>query len=87
MSASPVSHHVYTDPEIVPIHEDAGLGRSIAIGAIIGMFLAGIGVTAGMLASGLTSAESIGVGLMAAFWGGLGFGSMVGGVTFLSRNE
>ena len=65
--------------------EPPGLGKSVLIGSLIGMVLALAVVTLGLLAWGATAPESLGVAIFAAFWGGIGFGSMVGGVVFVSN--
>jgi len=67
--------------------EPLGLGHSLAVGAVVGMVLALVGVTLGLMATGLSWVDSIGVGIFAAFWGGIGFGTMIGGVIFLSNLE
>lgn len=65
--------------------EPPGLLRAVAIGSLLGIVLAMLAVTGALLAGGSSTSEAVGIGAMAAFWGGLGFGSMVGGVIFLSR--
>lgn len=67
--------------------EPVGLLRSVVTGAIIGVVIAFIGTTIGMLAADVETGSAIGLGLFVAFWGGLGFGSMVGGVVWVSKNE
>lgn len=59
-----------------------GMGQTMIRGAVIGVVISFIGVTIGILALGADSGSAIGIGLFAAFWGGLGFGSMVGGVVY-----
>lgn len=63
-------------------NDPPGLGRSLIIGSIIGVVASFVGVTVGMLAAGIEWSSSIGLGLFIAFWGGLGFGTMVGGVVY-----
>ena len=53
------------------------------MGAVVFM----VGLTAGMLALGLDWPTALGVALFEAFWGGLGFGVMVAGVTYISKHE
>ena len=67
--------------------EPVGLLRSVVLGAIIGVVIAFIGTTIGMLAADVETGSAIGLGLFVAFWGGLGFGSMVGGVVWVSKHE
>lgn len=64
-----------------------GLLRAVAIGAAVGVVAAFVFVGGGMLLAGFADTASLAVGGMAAFWGGLGFGSMFGGVMFLTRHE
>lgn len=69
--------------DILPTWADPpGLGRSMVIGSIIGVVLSFIGVTVGILTMGIEWQSALGLGLFVAFWGGLGFGSMVGGVIY-----
>jgi hypothetical protein len=60
-----------------------GILRAVAIGSAIGMVLALALVGGGLLLAGRGSGVALGVGGVAAFWGGLGFGSMLGGTLFL----
>lgn len=62
--------------------EPPGLGRTVAVGSIIGVVVSFVGVTIGVLALGVEGGSAIGIGLFVAFWGGLGFGTMVGGVIY-----
>ncbi len=67
--------------------EDAGLVRAFVKGSIIGfvavfVLLGGIALVAGM---GIAAA--LGVGAFTAFWGGPGFGGMMGAVLHYSRTE
>lgn len=64
-----------------------GMGRSIVVGSSIGVALSLAGVTLGMLAAGVAWQSALGLGAFVAFWGGLGFGSMVGGVVYASGLE
>lgn len=67
-----------------------GLGRSMIVGSTIGVILSFVGVTIGMLAVDVEMSSALGLGLFVAFWGGLGFGTMVGGVVYafgLEKNE
>jgi len=64
-----------------------GLGRSFLIGAIVGGLITFV-VTAGitLMATGDVG-PAVGVGAFAAFWGGPGFGGMLGAVSAASRAE
>jgi hypothetical protein len=61
--------------------------RAIAIGSAIGCVVALLGVAGILLLSGHEATVAWGVGGMAAFWGGLGFGSMYGGTLHLIRHS
>lgn len=62
-----------------------GLGRCIGIGCGIGVVLAFIGIALPSLLAGMEWRSAVGFGVFVAFWGGLGFGSMMGGVAYLMR--
>ncbi|CAN5485668.1 hypothetical protein BH10ACT1_BH10ACT1_03290 [soil metagenome] len=62
-----------------------GLGRSIVIASTATISVTFTAVTIGFLATGTSLASSIGIGLFAAFWGGGGFGAMIGGVVYTHR--
>ena len=55
----------------------------MAIGSAVGTLVALGLVGGGLLLAGRGMSVALGVGLVAAFWGGLGFGSMLGGTLFL----
>lgn len=59
----------------------------MVVGALIGVVIAFIGTTVGMLAADVELGSALGLGVFIAFWGGLGFGCMVGGVVWVSNNE
>jgi hypothetical protein len=65
--------------------EIPGTLRAVALGSLIGVVLAFAGVAGALLVSGKGTATALGIGAMAAFWGGLGFGSMLGGTLHLVR--
>lgn len=68
--------------------DPTGMGRSMVIGCSIGVVVSFVGVTVGILSAGGTAWQSaVGLGVFVAFWGGLGFGSMMGGVAWLSKLE
>jgi hypothetical protein len=60
-----------------------GVGRCIGIGSGIGVALAFIGVALPSLLAGMEWRSAVGFGVFVAFWGGLGFGSMMGGVAYV----
>lgn len=67
--------------------EPVGLLRSVVLGALTGIVLSFTGTLGGMLAAGAELESALGIAVFVAFWGGLGFGTMVGGVTWVSANE
>jgi hypothetical protein len=67
--------------------EEPGMGRAIVLGCVVGATLSFVGVTLGMLAIGIGLDSALGLGAFVAFWGGLGFGSMVGGVLWATKAE
>ena len=74
-------------PDLSPWQEQPGMGRAILVGSAIGVVISFVGVTAGMLAYGIEWGSAVGLGAFVAFWGGLGFGSMMGGVVWASRPD
>lgn len=67
--------------------DDAGLVRAFVKGSIIG-FVAVFVLLGGMtLAAGMGIAAALGLGAFTAFWGGPGFGGMMGAVLHYSRTE
>jgi hypothetical protein len=66
--------------------EIPGTLRACAVGAAVGSVLAMCGVGGGLWLSTHSVTVAIGVGAMAAFWGGLGFGAMLGGTIHLIRH-
>ena len=73
--------------DVVTPSELTGMGRSIAIGSIIGAIVAFAGVAGAIALWCHDTSMALGVGGMAAFWGGLGFGSMMGGTLHLMRHS
>ncbi len=67
--------------------ETPGMGRGILKGAVVGTLLAFVVTTVGMLAAGVDMGSALGLGLFIGFWGGLGFGCMVGGVLWATSHE
>lgn len=73
-------------------HDDAdtgtreGLREALVVGAVIGTVLSLAGVTVAMVAGGLEDwGGAFGLGVFVAIWGGLGFGTMFGGVMWASK--
>lgn len=66
--------------------EVPGTLRACAVGAAVGCVLAMAGVGGGLWFSTHSAGMAVGVGAMAAFWGGLGFGTMLGGTIYLIRH-
>jgi hypothetical protein len=67
--------------------DDAGLARAFVRGSIVG-FVATFVLLGGMtLAVGMGVGAALGVGAFTAFWGGPGFGGMMGAVLHYSRAE
>ena len=69
-----------------PPSEEAGLGRAIVVGASLGLVLGTGGVTAAALAIGEELASALGLGLFVGFWGGSGFGFMLGAALHVLRH-
>lgn len=64
-----------------------GLGRCVGIGSMIGITLAFVGVAVPSLLVDMEWRSAVGFGAFVAFWGGLGFGSMMGGVAYVMGLE
>lgn len=64
-----------------------GTLRSVVVGSIVGVVGGFAFVAGGMVLDGFSGAEALAVGGMGALWGGLGFGSMFGGVMHLTKLE
>lgn len=64
----------------------AGLGHALIVGAIVGTVLSVVGCTLAMVVGGLEELRSaFGFALFVGIWGGLGFGTMFGGVLWASK--
>ncbi len=61
--------------------------RVFTVSITIGVVLSFVVVAAGVLALGEGWGAALGLGAFVGFWGGLGFGAMVGGVTWATRAE
>lgn len=64
-----------------------GMGRILLVSSSVGVGLSLVLITVGMLATGQVWQSSLALGVFVAFWGGLGFGSMIGGVVYLTKVE
>lgn len=64
-----------------------GLGKLLLTCSAIGVASSLILITVSMIAAGQVWQSSLALGAFVAIWGGLGFGSMIGGVLYLSRIE
>lgn len=65
--------------------ESSVVGRAFVGGMVVGAAIAFIGMLVGGLLGGLGLGASVGLAAFVAFWGGLGFGGMMGGVAGLIR--
>ncbi len=72
----------YTTTREIP-----GTLRSIVIGCTIGAGGVFAGVAGVLYLNQHDLALAVGLGAMSAFWGGLGFGAMLGGTIHLVRHE
>ncbi len=64
---------------------DEGMGKAFIMGSVIG-FVASFTLFGGVaLAAGLGTGAALGIGAFTAFWGGPGFGGMMGAVLHFSR--
>jgi hypothetical protein len=66
---------------------DQYIGRGAVIGAAVGVTVIFPAVLVLGLAVGAGAASAVGLGLVAAFWGGLGLGAMEGAVAAVAREE
>ena len=67
--------------------EIPGTLRAVVRGSLIGVVVALTGISGSLYLSGHGAGVALGIGGMAAFWGGLGFGSMLGGTLHLIRHS
>ncbi|MBX3315095.1 MAG: hypothetical protein KF906_12345 [Actinobacteria bacterium] len=63
------------------------LGRAIVTGCAVGVVVSMVGMVVSMRLLDVEWASAIGLGLFIAFWGGIGFGAMIGGVVHADRLE
>lgn len=67
--------------------DEIGVGRAAVRGAIIGTVVVAGVVVAITLYAGASLGDAVGMAAYAAFFGGPGFGAMLGAVHFLSREH
>lgn len=63
-----------------------GLLRAVAFGCVAGVVVALVLVGGALLLAGEGMSAALAIGGMAAIWGGLGFGSMFGGVRHMTKH-
>ena len=68
-------------------HDPPGLGRHVVVGSIVGVLLSLPLITLGAMMLGEQWQSAFALALFASLWGGMGFGSMVGGVVYASKLE
>jgi hypothetical protein len=77
-----------TAPSTAPsTRDDAGLARAFVRGSVVGSVAVFVLLGGLTLAAGMGAAAALGVGAFTAFWGGPGFGGMMGAVLHYSRTE
>lgn len=74
-------------PDIDVNADPPGLLRSVALGSVVGVVIALVLVGGALLVAGEGMSAALAIGGMAAIWGGLGFGSMFGGVRHMTKYE
>jgi hypothetical protein len=80
------SHRTELDPN-APWAIPPGIGKTVGLGSLIGIVVSLVGIVAGMRAAGIEWGSALALGFFISFWGGLGFGSMMGGVAYLVRAD
>ena len=68
-------------------HDPPGLGRHVIIGSTVAFALSFPLIAIGAMLLGQQWQGAVALSLFASIWGGLGFGSMVGGVIYASKLE
>lgn len=66
-------------------HDPPGLGRHVIIGSLVGILLSVPLIAIGAMMLGERWESAFALALFAGLWGGIGFGSMVGGVIYASK--
>lgn len=67
--------------------EPPGLGKALVVGVVVGVVVSFIVVATALRETGQDWGAALGMGAFVAFWGGLGFGGMISGVIWATRNE
>lgn len=67
--------------------EHPAVGRTFVTGCMIGAALAFSGVLFACLVGGMDAGPALGLAVFSAFWGGIGFGGMLGGAAGLIQAE
>lgn len=73
--------------EATPDIDDATVGRSALIGAVIGFVAVAIGLTIAGTVGGLGFVPALGLGVFVGAWSGAGFGFMFGSSAAVRRFE
>ena len=79
-----VAATIRNHPEVL---RDGRVVRSAVVGAALGIVAFVVGVGALGLWVGLDLGAALALGAFTGFWGGLGFGGMIGGVVGVNRTE
>ncbi len=80
------THHLVTEPPLGTTKALWSMQHAIVVGCIVGSIAAFGSVFVALVLSGHAHAVGLGIGGMAALWGGCGFGSMIGGAIHLMRH-
>ena len=72
------------DPDV---GQENGLARAFGLGALVGFVAVFVVFCGPTLALGMSAGPAIGIGLFTAFWGGPGFGGMMGAVLHHSKAD
>jgi hypothetical protein len=70
-----------------PEADGGGLGRAFVVGSVLGFVTVMVVCGAIALVAGSSLVAAVGIGAFAGFWGGPGFGGMMGAVLHHSRTE
>ena len=75
---------VWNNPDVLL---EKRVARTAVVGAVLGIVAFVVGIGALGLWVGLDAPAALGLGAFTGFWGGLGFGGMIGGVIGVNRAE
>lgn len=87
LPARPLPARPVAEPVVAASTRDPGLGRAFALGSAIGFVVVFLVYSGVAWVAGVTAVPAIAVGLFTAFWGGPGFGGMLGAVMFDERRK